>query len=38
MPGGVSRMLGRLRLLFGLRFLLFLLLTDRDADERKTTN
>ena len=34
----LSRMLGRLRLLFRLRFLFFFLRTDCDADERKTTN
>ena len=38
MPGGLSRMLGRLRLLFRLRFLFFFLRTDCDDDERKTTN
>ena len=38
MPGSLGRMLGRLRLLFRLRFLFFFLRTDCDADERKTTN
>jgi hypothetical protein len=38
MPGGLSRMLRRLRLLFRLRFLFFFFRTDCDADERKTTN
>src|SRR5262245_33958753 len=36
--GSVGRLLGRLRLLFLLRFLFVFLRTDYDAGERKTTN